>query len=239
MSAPPARTTITSDEAKSIEILPPTAEDLEMPTLRVFSADALRTRFADTSRAWHHEALGDGQDEAWQLDAKQYREAAVLVPLVVRDSGITVLLTQRTATLSTHAGQVSFAGGRRDAEDVSIDATALREADEEIGLAAQHIEVIGHLPPYQTITRFQVTPVVALVHAPFTITPNAAEVADVFEVPLSFLTNPKNHQRRAREWQGKLRKFYAMPYLEANGKERFIWGATAGMLRNLYHFLRV
>jgi 8-oxo-dGTP pyrophosphatase MutT (NUDIX family) len=161
--------------------------------------------------------------------------AAVLLPLVVRDR-LSLLLTQRTAHLSTHSGQIAFPGGKVDADDADATAAALREAQEEIGLASSHVEVLGTLPQYITGTQFFITPVVALVQPGFALQPNPHEVDDVFEVPLDFLMDPTNHRRHGFEWDGELREWYSMPYQDG-GTERFIWGATAGMLRNLYRFL--
>ncbi|CAN5140030.1 CoA pyrophosphatase [soil metagenome] len=161
--------------------------------------------------------------------------ASVLLPIVVRDAGPTLLFTLRTAHLTDHAGQISFPGGRAEATDSSSIETALRETEEEVGLARRHIEVIGELPDYLTGTGYRVTPVVALVHAPFELNADPFEVAEIFEVPLSFLMDGMNHQRRsvALPDGAGYRTFYAMPY-----DRFFIWGATAGMLRNLFHFLR-
>jgi 8-oxo-dGTP pyrophosphatase MutT (NUDIX family) len=154
--------------------------------------------------------------------------AAVLFPIVLRDSGATVLLTQRTAHLRDHGGQISFPGGRVEVEDISPIHTALRETEEEIGLDRERIEIIGFLPEYRTGTGFRVTPVVALVRPPFDLLPDPFEVAEVFEVPLNFLLNPENHQRHSLHYRGALRHFFAMPY-----GDYFIWGATAGMIRSL------
>ena len=165
--------------------------------------------------------------------------AAVLVPLVMRDE-LTLLLTERGLNLSTHSGQISFPGGRTDESDRDAVHTALREADEEIGLLAGHVEVLGTLPVYVTGTAFIVTPVVALVRPDFALQLNPAEVADVFEVPLRFLMSPANHRRHAFEFDGGVREWLSMPYTSGDPqlpKERYIWGATAGMLRNLYRFL--
>ena len=159
--------------------------------------------------------------------------AAVLIPLVQRPQGLTILLTMRTDHLSSHAGQVSFPGGRSEPFDVSAMDTALRETEEEVGLSRAHIEVLGCLPDYLTGTGYQVTPVVGLVTPPFELRADPSEVAEIFEVPLAFLMDGVNHQRLSVELPGGRRSFYAMPY------ERFyIWGATAGMLRNLFHLLR-
>ena len=156
------------------------------------------------------------------------RPAAVLVPVVLR-AELTVLLTQRTDTLSSHAGQIAFPGGRVDHSDADATAAALREAHEEIGLEARHIEPIGYLDGYRTGTGFHITPVVALVRPGFELQLAPGEVADAFEVPLSFLMTDANHLQHEREWRGRRRAFWAMPY-----GERYIWGATAGMLKNLF-----
>lgn len=158
--------------------------------------------------------------------------AAVLVPLVDHPDGLTVLLTQRTANLSDHAGQISFPGGRIEPSDEHPVATALREAEEEVGLPASHVEIIGRLDTYVTGTGFEVIPVVAFVRVPYPLRPDPGEVAEVFEVPLDFLIDPRNLQRGSREWQGTTRFFFALPY-----ENRYIWGATAGMLVNLAEVL--
>jgi 8-oxo-dGTP pyrophosphatase MutT (NUDIX family) len=164
----------------------------------------------------------DGADDA------ALTPAAVLFPIVLRESGHTVLLTQRTAHLRDHAGQISFPGGRVEESDQSSLHTALRETEEEIGLAREHIEPIGYLPEYRTGTGFRVTPVVALVRPPFDLRIDPFEVADAFEVPLAFLLDPANHQRHSIHHRGALRQYFAMPY-----GDYFIWGATAGMIRSL------
>lgn len=158
--------------------------------------------------------------------------AAVLVPLVLRRDGVTMLLTQRTDHLRDHAGQVSFPGGRVEAHDEGAASTALRETEEEIGVAPSHIEVVGELDHYETRTGFRITPVVGLVEPGFTLTLDEFEVAGVFEVPLSFVLDPANHQKRSLVWRGAERHFYLLPY---DGHD--IWGATAGMIVNLYHCL--
>lgn len=159
------------------------------------------------------------------------RPAAVLVPIVVRES-LSVLLTERTAHLSTHAGQIAFPGGKTDASDPDPVHTALREAEEEIGLDRRHVETLGFLDGYRTGTGFLVTPVVALVSPAFELTVATDEVARVFEVPLAFLMDEANHGRHSRDWRGRQRHFYAMPY-----GEHYIWGATAGMIKNLHERL--
>jgi 8-oxo-dGTP pyrophosphatase MutT (NUDIX family) len=169
------------------------------------------------------------------------------VPLVVRDNGLTVLLTQRADHLNDHAGQVSFPGGRHEPFDADATATALREAQEEVGLDPSRVEILGALPDYLTGTGFRVSPVIGLVHPPFTLKVDALEVAEVFEVPLAFLMDPANHEERVFRYEGGERRFFAMPYPRAAsasedredqvGGHHFIWGATAAMLRNFYRFL--
>lgn len=190
---------------------------------------ALRARFAHPPR-WQPEVRKEAR-----FAPRTPAHAAVLVPLVLREE-LTVLLTQRTEQLSTHSGQVAFPGGRQDPEDADATATALREAQEEVGLDPGQIEVLGSLPVYETGTAFMVTPVVALVQPDAPLHPNPYEVADVFEVPLRFLLDPAHHQRHRLHWQGLEREWFSMPYLDA-GRERYIWGATAGMLRNFYRFM--
>lgn len=161
--------------------------------------------------------------------------AAVMLPLVMRDE-LTLLLTQRTAHLSTHSGQIALPGGKIDPTDADPTAAALRETFEEIGIPPERIEVLGTLPVYVTGTSFIVTPVVGLVQPGFELVPNPDEVDDVFEVPLSFLMNPLHHRRHAFDFEGVVREWYSMPYQDGD-QERFIWGATAGMLRNFYRLL--
>ena len=155
--------------------------------------------------------------------------AAVLFPIVLREFEPTVLLTQRTAHLRDHPGQISFPGGRVEPEDASPAHTALRETEEEVGLRRERVEIAGYLPEYRTSTGFRVTPVVGFVHPPFDLSPDAFEVAEVFEVPLGFLLDPANHQQHSLHHRGRLRHYYAMPYADY-----FIWGATAGMIMSLY-----
>ena len=195
---------------------------------------ALRARFA-APPLWSPEVRADQRLIEAQIDT---RPAAVLVPLIDRPAGPTVLLTQRTAHLHDHAGQISFPGGRAEPEDADAVATALRETEEELGLMRRHVDVIGSLPVYTTVTNFVVTPVVALIAPGFAVQPDPFEVAEAFEVPLAFLMNPAHHQRRAFDWQGRRREFLAMPWQPTEASEPyFIWGATAAMLRNLYRFL--
>ena len=171
-------------------------------------------------------------DEGPHPDPALLKPAAVLVPVVVREPGPTMLLTRRAAHLKDHSGQVSFPGGRVSADDASPEATALREAREEIGLDPGRVELLGRMPEYLTRTGFRITPVVGILTPPFELRPDANEVDEIFEVPLAFLLDPANRKRQSREWQGELRWFYAMPY-----ERHYIWGATAGMLVNLSNHL--
>jgi 8-oxo-dGTP pyrophosphatase MutT (NUDIX family) len=158
--------------------------------------------------------------------------AAVLVPIVDHPSGLTVIFTKRTTHLKAHSGQVSFPGGRAEPEDPTPEFTALREAQEEIGLALERVEVLARMPEYRTRTGFRVTPVVGLLTPPVALIPDPREVEEVFEVPLAFLLDPNNHRRETRELQGRTVGYYVMRY-----ENRTIWGATAGMLVNLYRHL--
>ena len=164
--------------------------------------------------------------------ARTLTPAAVLVPLIEHEAGVTVLLTRRADTLRKHTGQIAFPGGRSDPGETPWE-TALREAREEVGLDAEHVEVAGLSSAYQTGTGYDITPVVGFVKPGFVLSPSPAEVAEVFETPFAFLMDPKNHERRFLEQASGLRRyFYAMPY-----EDRVIWGATAGMLRVLYERL--
>jgi 8-oxo-dGTP pyrophosphatase MutT (NUDIX family) len=155
--------------------------------------------------------------------------AAVLVPIVLHAAELTVVFTKRTSHLKAHSGQVSFPGGRAEPHDPTPEFTALREAEEEIGLAMHRVEVLARLPDYLTRTGFRVTPVVGLVTPPLELAPDPREVEEVFEVPLGFLLDPRNHRRETRELQGRTVGYYVMQF-----EDRIIWGATAGMLVNLY-----
>lgn len=175
----------------------------------------------------------EGQDQAVPIpDEKRAIPAAVLIGVVAREEGPTVLLTQRAAALRSHSAQIAFPGGRVDAVDGSPAVTALRETEEEIGLSRQRIQTLGFLDAYLTGTGYRIVPVVALVEPPFTLTLNPGEVDAAFETPLSFLLDPANHKREGREWKGHFRTYYAMPF-----GDRYIWGATAGIIRNLYERL--
>lgn len=159
-------------------------------------------------------------------------EAAVLVPLVCRDAMVNVLLTQRTAHLNDHAGQISFPGGRVESADASREETALRETEEEIGLPRARIALLGRLPDYEIPSGFRITPVVGWVEAPFELAPDPFEVASVFEAPLPYFLDPANYQRRQYHFRGRHRHYMAIPF-----EGRYIWGATAGMLYSLARML--
>jgi 8-oxo-dGTP pyrophosphatase MutT (NUDIX family) len=221
------------------QAVPVLGTDSDLPAVppEQLTVHAVRERFSRPP-AWSPEFTGDGL----RLGDRPPAPASVLVPLVEHAGELRVLLTQRTAHLKDHAGQVSFPGGRREADDADAVETALREAHEEIGLQREHVEVIGFLPVYTTVTSFAVTPVVALVRPGFALTLDAFEVAEAFEVPLSFLMTPAHHRRHVVEIDGLRRQFLSMPWTPPGpdpGPPRsfFIWGATAAILRNFYRFL--
>ena len=204
--------------------------DAHLPAvpLHALSEASLRQRFAlpDSGKATaFHEPL-------WNDVAP--KPASVLLGLVMRAQP-SVLLTVRTAHLSSHSGQVALPGGRQDTQDADEIATALREAHEEVGLHPDCVSVLGCLPVYVTGTGYRITPVVALLNPAMQLTANPQEVADVFEVPLAHLMDPANH-RQAVQWRGVTREWFSMPY-DTEHRQRLIWGATAGILRHLYHFL--
>jgi len=211
--------------------VPVTQVDTHLPAVdaAALAGAALQARFAQPP-PWQPELVAEKKF----MDRPPMR-AAVLIA-IVQHASPTVLLTQRTAHLSTHSGQIAFPGGKLDAADADATAAALREADEEVGLQRSFVQVLGELPLYTTGSSFLVTPVVALVSPGFGLSPNAYEVADVFEVPLAYLMNPAHHRHHQLEWQGVQRHWLSMPYQDGP-TERFIWGATAGMLRNFYRFL--
>jgi 8-oxo-dGTP pyrophosphatase MutT (NUDIX family) len=188
----------------------------------------LRRRLAERS-APEFSVFGDDGTEGREAVSTA---AAVLIPVVAHPEGLTVLFTQRTTHLKSHAGQVSFPGGRVEPGDASAEFTALREAAEEIGLAAERVEILGRLPDYRTRTGFRVSPVVGAVRPPLELAPDPREVEAVFEVPLAFLLDERNRERRTREFQGLSVGFYVYEY-----QGHVIWGATAGMLVNLHKML--
>jgi 8-oxo-dGTP pyrophosphatase MutT (NUDIX family) len=213
--------------------VPVVGTDAHLPPVPAerLQADALRRRFAQPLD-WQPEFPGDGG----LFEGRSPAPASVLVPLVQRQDGLHVLLTRRTDHLHDHAGQISFPGGRRDEGDADDVATALRETEEEVGLARRHIEIIGRLPIYTTVTHYLVTPVVGLVQPDFELALDHFEVAEAFEVPLAFLMSPAHHRRHRFEFGGQSRQFLSMPW-QREGRDYFIWGATAAMLRNFYGFL--
>jgi 8-oxo-dGTP pyrophosphatase MutT (NUDIX family) len=201
---------------------------LKPDTPPALDAQRLRRRFAAGKPV--EMLYGDQGIDAERAAAR--RRASVLVPIVARAGELTMLFTRRTAHLRNHSGQIAFPGGGAEPGDASAEATALREAHEEIGLQPARVEVLGRLSDYHTRTDYRVTPVVGLVAPPVELRLDAHEVEEAFEVPLAFLLDPANHLRHQREFQGRTVPFYAIPY-----RDYYIWGATAGMLINLYRFL--
>jgi 8-oxo-dGTP pyrophosphatase MutT (NUDIX family) len=187
----------------------------------------LQERLAAISSASSVISLLRGDDRQGGV-ALPVQPAAVLIGLVARPDGATVLLTQRTKHLRDHAGQISFPGGRMEPEDRDAVATALREAREEIGLDPGKVEVLGELETYDTVTGFRIHPVVGWIEPPIELLPDPYEVAEVFEVPLAFALDEANHRRESVMRDGRPRQFYVVPY-----QSRYIWGATAGILVNL------
>lgn len=218
------------------QALPPIGVDHHLPPVRpeALAIEMLRQRF-QSPPVWQPEIAAERP-----FIERPPAHASVLVPLVQRDE-LTVLFTRRTAHLTDHPGQISFPGGRAEPEDANAIATALREAQEEIGLAPAYVDVLGQLPTYTTGTSFIVTPVVGLVRPGFTLQADPFEVAEVFEVPLAFLMDPANHRWHEADFGGRRREFLSMPWTgpDAAGQAQqyFVWGATAAMVRNFYRFL--
>jgi 8-oxo-dGTP pyrophosphatase MutT (NUDIX family) len=190
--------------------------------------DELRRRLTQAGRP----AFAVYGDDGAGREAVAVTPASVLVPIVAHPGELTVLFTQRTVHLRNHSGQVSFPGGRAEPGDATPEVTALREAEEEIGLRGARVQIVARLPDYLTRTGFRVTPVVGVLEPPLELAPDRREVDEVFEVPLAFFLDPANHERRTREIQGQTVGYYVMQY-----GSRVIWGATAGMLLNLYRRL--
>ena len=202
---------------------------------RRFSAEDFRRRVAERLPREIGPAVGDHSFNPELADALlqiERQPAAVLVPVIHREPEATLLFTERTGGLRAHAGQIAFPGGRIDPEDAGPEEAALREAGEEIGLDPQFIETLGRGPDYLTGSGYHVALVVAVVRPGFSLTLNPAEVADAFEVPLSFLMDPANHRSGSRIWNGASRSFFEMPF-----ENRHIWGITAGIVRILYERL--
>lgn len=209
-----------------------------MSGLPLYSAAEFRHRAlnqigAPLEHAWREH--GDhilNPDSLLEVEGRKLKDAAVLIPVVEDGDDAKVILTQRTTRMRKHSGQIAFPGGGIDEGDLSPETAALREAQEEIGLDPSFVETVGRLPQYLAGTGFRIIPVLSVVQRGFTVVPNPDEVDEVFEVPLSFLMDPANHQRDSLPWQGIIRHFYVMPY-----GERRIWGITAGILRTLYERL--
>jgi len=202
---------------------------------RPFTAEDFRTRVGRETGPFSSDEFGDHRlnpDMRHMIIKPNLRDAAVLVPVVDHKEGASVILTQRTTTLRSHSGQIAFPGGRIDPEDASPEAAAIREADEEIGLKPDHIDVIGRLPDYVSGSGYRIAPVLSVVRPGFSLDLNPQEVDAAFEVPLSFLMDPANHRRQSRVWNDRERFFYEMPF-----GDRYIWGVTAGIIRTLYERL--
>lgn len=203
--------------------------DFTVQELRRLAAARLDQKVHPSAHEFHRPSGRGDHDLNPGMTLRPLRQAAVLLGVVERADGARVVLTQRSDSLTAHAGQIALPGGKVDDADPGPVEAALRESREEIGLGNDLVSVLGMLDTYQTGTGFRILPVVGLVSDDFEARPEPGEVAEVFEVPLAFLMNPDNHQRHSRQWQGARRYFYAIPF-----EQRYIWGATAGILRNLY-----
>lgn len=202
---------------------------------RYFTAADFRQRAAHEKGPYENEEYGDHRlnpDLQDVIPRQGLRDAAVLVPVVDRGREASVILTKRTDTLRSHAGQIAFPGGRIDASDSTPEFAALRETEEEIGIEPDFIEIVGRMPDYVTGSGFRIAPILSVVKPGFRLNINPDEVDDAFEVPLSFLMDPANHNRESLILQEKERFFYTMPF-----HERYIWGVTAGIIRAVYERL--
>lgn len=202
---------------------------------RAFTAEDFRLRAAGEKAPFADDDYGDHRlnpDLRDMIVREGLRDAAVLIPVVDRRDGASVILTKRTEKLRAHSGQIAFPGGRLDPTDPTPEHAALRETEEEIGLSPRYIEVVGRMPDYVSGSGFRIAPILSVVRPDFRLSINPDEVDDAFEVPLSFLMNPQNHNRDSRVWQDRERYFYTMPF-----GERYIWGITAGIIRTLYERL--
>ena len=197
-----------------------------------YDSTRLRAAFKGLAPQDAKKGRGDHDLNPGMIPPVQNRPAAVLIPIVERDEGLTMLLTKRSEDLPVHPGQVSFPGGRAESHDDGPVGTALRETEEEVGIHRRHIDVVGQLDLYRTRTGFEITPVVGLLTPPFEMRAEPMEVQEIFEVPLTFFLDRENHERHSREWNNQIRSFYAMPY-----GDYYIWGATAGMLVNFVDVL--
>ncbi|WP_421790688.1 CoA pyrophosphatase [Hyphobacterium sp.] len=191
--------------------------------------ELMDARLDHPERPAHQPARGDGDLNGYSAPSgRPLKQAAVLAPLILHGGPPRFLFTLRAEHLTKHAGQISFPGGRREPGE-SLTETALRETQEEIGIDPEYIEILGCFDPYETVTAFQVTPFVGVIKPGYTVTPDHQEVSEVFETPFDFLMDASNHERHEREFRGQVRRFWAMPY-----EDRYIWGATAGMLKALH-----
>lgn len=204
-------------------------------TIQRFTADDFRRRASAQQKPFPRDEYGDhrlnpGLEPLFVHE--KLRDAAVLIPVVDYGDEASVILTQRAAKLRSHSGEISFPGGRLDPTDPTAEFAALRETEEEIGITSDFIEVVGRMPDYVSGSGFRIVPVLSIVKPDFRMTINEDEVDDAFEVPLSFLMNPDNHNRKSRVWNDRERFFYTMPF-----GERYIWGVTAGIIRAVYERL--
>ncbi|KPB00461.1 CoA pyrophosphatase [Ahrensia marina] len=202
-----------------------------------FSIENFRARAARQDRDWHLSETGDfhfNPDLETLIRENAVREAAVLIGVFDAQGGPRLLLTERTTTLRSHSGQIALPGGRADEGDRSFEETAMRECEEETGIGVDNLEIVGRLPAYLSGSGYRIHPIMAVISGDYQLKPNPDEVAAIFHVPLSFLMDEQNHVKADRDWQGRRRYFYEMPY-----ENRYIWGVTAGILRVMYERLYI